>query len=144
LQFRIQGFDDQKLKDAQATGEALSPQKRTSGTSKHSLLFFYIYGSFLPSWILTRIRIIRIRMQQLKLMRNLADPDPQPKKPKKLSPSFQKYGFGIRNPRSRIRKKPIPYSGVKKKLDPGFATLCCGTGIGSVGTNGITKDEISF
>jgi hypothetical protein len=32
------------LKDAQATGEAFSPQKRTSRTSKHenSLLFLYL------------------------------------------------------------------------------------------------------
>ncbi len=31
--------------------------------------------------------------------------------PKKLSLSFQKYGFGIRDPRSGIRKKPIPDPG---------------------------------
>jgi hypothetical protein len=56
---------------AQAAGEAFSPQKRTSSTSKHelSLLFFYICGSFLPTWI-------RIRIQQLKLMRIHVDPDP--------------------------------------------------------------------
>jgi hypothetical protein len=34
--------------------------------------FFYFCGSFLPSWI-------RIRIQQLKLMRIHADPDPDPK-----------------------------------------------------------------
>ncbi len=40
-------------KDVQATGEAFSPQKRTSDTSKHEILltFFNISGSFLPSWI---------------------------------------------------------------------------------------------
>ncbi len=48
------------IKDAKTTGEAFSPQKRTSGTSKHEGTFFYICGSFLPSWI---------RIQQLKLMR---------------------------------------------------------------------------
>jgi hypothetical protein len=37
----------------------------------------------------------------------------------KLSLSSQKYGFGIRDPRSGIRKKPIPDPGVKKALDPG-------------------------
>ena len=60
-------------KDAQATGETFSHQKRTSSTSKHenSILLFFISGSFLPSWI-------RIRIQQLKLMRIHADPDPQP------------------------------------------------------------------
>jgi hypothetical protein len=31
--------------------------------------------------------------------------------PKKLSLSSQKYGFGIRDPRSGIRKKPIPDPG---------------------------------
>ncbi len=31
--------------------------------------------------------------------------------PQKLSPSYQKYGFGIRDPRSGIQKKPIPYPG---------------------------------
>ncbi len=32
--------------------------------------YFYFFGSFLPSWI---------RIQQLKLMRIHADPDPDPK-----------------------------------------------------------------
>jgi hypothetical protein len=36
-----------------------------------------------------------------------------------LSISSQKYGFGIRDPRSGIRKKPIPDPGVKKAPDPG-------------------------
>ncbi len=36
--------------------------------------------------------------------------------PKKLSPSSQKYGFGI-------RKKPIQDPGVKKAPDPGSGTL---------------------
>jgi hypothetical protein len=51
------------MKDAQATGEALSPQKGTSSTSRHQKFFTFFYGceSFLPSWI-------RIH----------ADPDPQP------------------------------------------------------------------
>jgi hypothetical protein len=41
--------------------------------------------------------------------------------PKKLSLSSQKYGFGIRDTRSGIRKKPIPVPdpGVKKAPDPG-------------------------
>jgi hypothetical protein len=74
IQFQIQGFDDQKLKkfsagkfflyyldqkvqltypeaflkDAQATGKAFKPQKRTSSTSKHEYSFrFYIFeGNF--------------------------------------------------------------------------------------------------
>ncbi len=37
----------------------------------------------------------------------------------KLSISSQKYGFGIRDPRSGIRKKSIPDPGVKKAPDPG-------------------------
>ncbi len=41
----------------------------------------------------------------------------------KLSLSSQKYGFGIRDPRFGIRKKPIPDLGVKKSPDPGSATL---------------------
>jgi hypothetical protein len=50
---------DQKLlftypyasKDAQADGEALSPQKRTSSTLKHeiSLLFLHFVGNFCPA-----------------------------------------------------------------------------------------------
>ncbi len=39
------------IKDVQATGEAFSPQKRTSSTSKHDtyfLTYFYLCGSFLP------------------------------------------------------------------------------------------------
>jgi hypothetical protein len=39
--------------------------------------------------------------------------------PKKLSLSSQKYGFGIRDPGSGIRNKPIPDPGVKKAPDPG-------------------------
>jgi hypothetical protein len=50
------------VKDVQATGETFSSQKRTSSTSKNLLTVFYVWGSFLPSWI--RIRI--------------ADPDPDP------------------------------------------------------------------
>jgi hypothetical protein len=41
----------------------------------------------------------------------------------KLSISSQKYGVGIQNPRSGIRKKPIPDPGVKKAPEPGSATL---------------------
>ncbi len=39
-----------KFKDAQATGEAFSPQKRTSSNSKHeiSLLFSFVVGHFCP------------------------------------------------------------------------------------------------
>jgi hypothetical protein len=43
-----------------------------------------------------------------------------------LSLSSQKYGFGIRDPRSGIRKKLIPDLGVKKAPDPGSATLLNG------------------
>jgi hypothetical protein len=39
----------------QASGEAFSPQKRTSSTSNNLLTFFYVCGPFLPFWI--RIRI---------------------------------------------------------------------------------------
>jgi len=66
IQFRIQGFYDQKwkksffdkklqftfpmafIKDAQATGETFIPQKRTSSTSKHeiSLLFLLLWVNF--------------------------------------------------------------------------------------------------
>jgi hypothetical protein len=53
------------IKDAQATGEAFSPQKTTSSTLKHENSF--------------RIRILmRIRIQQLKLMCIHADPVSQP------------------------------------------------------------------
>jgi hypothetical protein len=54
------------IKDSQATGEAFSPQKRTSSTSKdeNSVLFSVFWGSFLPSWIRIRIRSL------------CADPDP--------------------------------------------------------------------
>jgi hypothetical protein len=56
---KINFFFDQKLqftypkasiKDAQATGEAFSPQKRTSSTSKHenSLLFSIFVGHVCP------------------------------------------------------------------------------------------------
>jgi hypothetical protein len=76
----MQNFDDQKLKklqlkqkldtifyqklhfaviylflglheDVQTTEEAFSPQKRTSSTSEHEILFFSFFcGSYLPSW----------------------------------------------------------------------------------------------
>jgi hypothetical protein len=50
------------IKYAQATGEAFNPQKRTSSTSKHE--------NSVP---------VLFRIQQLKLMRIHADPDPDPK-----------------------------------------------------------------
>jgi hypothetical protein len=69
---RIQGFDDQKLGKkysrffffdqklqftfVQATGEAFSPQKRTSSKKGNLLTFFYVCESFLPSWIGIRIQ----------------------------------------------------------------------------------------
>ena len=76
----IQGFDDQKLKkkiqmkkcfdkklqftDVQATGEAYSPQKRTSSTSKKEIyeLFSMFMGQFCPSRSRLGLRI-RIRIQ---------------------------------------------------------------------------------
>ncbi len=55
--------------------------------------------------------------------------------PKKLSQSSQKYGFGIRDPRTGIRKNPIPDPGsrVKKAPDPGSgsATLSVSISFGS-------------
>jgi hypothetical protein len=36
------------IKDVQATGEAFSPQKRTSSTSKHEISFLYFSGNFYP------------------------------------------------------------------------------------------------
>jgi hypothetical protein len=44
-------------------------ERRYDKTNMKILYFFYICGSFFPSWI-------RIRIQQLKLMRIHADPDP--------------------------------------------------------------------
>jgi hypothetical protein len=72
------------VKDSQATGEAFSPQKRTSSTSKdeNSLLFLNFLGSFLPSRI--RIRI-----------RNLyADPDPDPTAQINADPCGSGSGYG--------------------------------------------------
>jgi hypothetical protein len=50
--------------------------------------------------------------------------------PKELSPSPQKYGFGIRDPGSRKNLFRIPDPGVKKAPDPGSesATLLLRTG----------------
>ncbi len=42
-------------KNVHATGEAFSPQKRASSTTKNNT-FFYVRGSFLPSWIRIRIQ----------------------------------------------------------------------------------------
>ncbi len=61
------------IMDAQVAAEAFIPQKRTSSTSKHETSLLFLCGSVLPSWI----RILT-RTQQLKLMRILPDPDPQP------------------------------------------------------------------
>jgi hypothetical protein len=59
--------------DAQATGEAFNPQKRTSSTLKHenALLFSIFVWVIFDPWI-------RSRIYQLKLMRIQSDPDPQP------------------------------------------------------------------
>jgi hypothetical protein len=60
------------IKDSQATGEAFSPQKRTSSTSKdeNSVLFLIFWGRFCPPGSGSGSAIcMRIRIQQLKLMR---------------------------------------------------------------------------
>jgi hypothetical protein len=64
------------IKDAQATGEAFSPQKRISSTSKdeNSVLFFYFFWSFLPSWI----RIRNLYADPDPEAQINADPDPKP------------------------------------------------------------------
>jgi hypothetical protein len=55
------------IKDAQATGETFSSQKRTSITLKdENSVFFFLGGSFLPSGIRIRIRNLYV------------DPDPDP------------------------------------------------------------------
>jgi hypothetical protein len=61
-------YPQASIKDAQAPGEAFSPQKGTSSTSKdeHSDLFSIFLESLFPSWILIRIRNL------------YADPDPDP------------------------------------------------------------------
>jgi len=71
------------IKEAQATGEAFSSQKRTSSTSiDENSVLFYFFGSFLPSWI--RIRI-----------RNLyADPDPDPTAQINADPCESGSGYG--------------------------------------------------
>jgi hypothetical protein len=99
IQFRIQSFDDQKLKKITAVKlffiffkskiaiylslglhKGLTSYRRSLEPSKENiqhfqnmriLYFFYICGSFLPSWI-------RIRIQQLKLMMIHADSDTDP------------------------------------------------------------------
>jgi hypothetical protein len=48
--------------------------------------------------------------------------------PKKLSPSHQKYGFGIRDPRSGIRKKPIPDPGSRGQKGTGSRIRIRNTG----------------
>jgi hypothetical protein len=87
IYFRIQGFDDQKfiavkifkyfldhkiaiyLSLGLHKGCTSYRRSRSQKRKKPAIIFFlYICGSFLPSWI-------RIRIQQLKLMRIHADPD---------------------------------------------------------------------
>jgi hypothetical protein len=58
------------IKDVQTKGEAFSPQKRTSNTSKHEITVSYFCGSFLLSWI--RIRIPNPDQDPL----NRLNPDP--------------------------------------------------------------------
>ncbi len=56
------------MEDVQAIGEAFSPQKRTSSTSKREISFFYFCGSFLPSWIrIQPTKIITDPIQGLKV-----------------------------------------------------------------------------
>jgi hypothetical protein len=64
-------FPYASIKDAQATGDAFSPQKENiQHLNMKFIYFFYFCGSFLPSWI---------RIQRLKFMRMNADPDPKPR-----------------------------------------------------------------
>jgi hypothetical protein len=48
--------------------------------------------------------------------------------PKNLSLSSQKYGFGIRDPRTGIRKKPIPDPGPRGQKGTGSRIRICNTG----------------
>jgi hypothetical protein len=86
------------MKNAQATGETYSPQKRTSSTSKdeNSVLFSIFLGHFCPPGSGSGSAIcMRIRIQQLKLMRIHADPDPDtdPKPWKKEVDAYWKIFF---------------------------------------------------
>jgi len=83
IQFQIQSLMTKNFKKSTDVKtfnilwiENFSPQKRTSSTLKHenSILFFYICGSFFPSWI--RIRIQNADPDPATEIN--ADPDPQP------------------------------------------------------------------
>jgi hypothetical protein len=93
-------------KDAQATGEAFSPKKRKSSTSKdeNSVLFSIFVGHFLSSWIRIRIRNLN------------ADPYPDPDTDPDPKPCREgkKSGSWIRDPRSA-----------------GCAPACYGSSLGS-------------
>jgi len=76
------------LKYLQATGEAFSPQKRTSGTSEHESSSLF-HAPKMPSWI------------QIKPAKINADPDPQsrsstlPRTHSFIHESFKSYGGTI-------------------------------------------------
>ncbi len=66
-----------RIKDAQATGEAFSPQKRTFNTSNHenSLLFSIILGHFCPARSGSAFKMW-IQIQQLKWIPRCSVGDP--------------------------------------------------------------------
>jgi hypothetical protein len=77
------------IKDVQATGEAFSPQKRTSRTSKQEIFSifnchfcppgFKTASAFVTAGFRIRIRIwIRIRIKLIQIRIQIADPDTDP------------------------------------------------------------------
>ncbi len=70
-------YPEASIKDAQAAGEAFSPQKRTFSTSKHEIYFCYYCGSLLTSWIRVRIGISNANPDPATHIN--ADPDPKPR-----------------------------------------------------------------
>jgi hypothetical protein len=97
------------------------------GEIKFVVITFYVATNFTKFQIILVLKCWRKKFgPNVKELQNFL--------PKKLSISSQKYGFGIRDPRSGIRKKPIPDPGsriqgskrhripdpgVKKAPDPG-------------------------
>ena len=95
-------------------GYRIQKQQQKTGVKKFFVKPFFVASNFTKLNIILflicwRKKIGPIFQELLKY----------PKKPKKLSPSPQKYGFGIRDPGSGKNLFLIPDPGVKKAPDPG-------------------------
>jgi hypothetical protein len=107
-------------------GSRIQKQLQKRGVKKNFFIkHFFVATNFTKCKIILFLNCSRKKFgPNFKELRNFL--------PKKLSQSFQKYEFGIRDPRSGIRNKPIPDPGSRGQKGTGSRIRIRNTGSTSV------------